>query len=93
MLFCKEDLTEEIKFVISDGKRFITSLTMFVNYMKKQNILDDVDLKLTYNEDLYCEILQIKNKKSKEELGCGDISAFKNDINLDKINEIMDINI
>lgn len=88
----KNELSSPIKFSITDAKKFITSISGFVKYMKSQNMLDDLTFKLTYNEDDFVEKLLIQNKKSKEDIVGGDPTAFKQSIDIETINEIMDIN-
>ena len=91
IFFVKSTVDSVLKFSISDAKRFLTSMLVFVKYMRSQSILDEVDFRLTYNEDSFCESLQIKNKKSKEEIACGDISAFNSNIDIEQVNELMDV--
>ncbi|MCK9446732.1 hypothetical protein M0Q50_07735 [bacterium] len=87
----KSQLEEPIKFSITDAKKFIVSVSAFVKYMKNQNIDDDLTFKLTYNDENFVEKLLIQNKKSKEDIVGGDPSAFKQSIDIDTINELMDI--
>lgn len=82
---------EELKYSLEKAKRFVSSMTVFVKYMKSQNILDDLVFKLYYNEDYYVEKLLIQNSKSKEETIGGDISAFSQSIDVDEIEDAMDI--
>lgn len=62
----RNHLEGELLYIISDGKKFVTSMTVFHKYMKSQNIEDDLEFKLFFNEE-FCEKLLIKNSKSKEE--------------------------
>jgi len=85
-----EDVPKKLRLCISDAKKFAVSLNMFIKYMTKQNITDDLTFKFSYNEDGFTERLQISNKKSKEEIAGGDPINFKMAIDIEKIQNMMD---
>jgi len=90
--FCviKDQLEGELIYKIVDGKRFVNSISMFIKYMRGQEIFDNVDFQITYFQDSFvCESLLIKNKKSKE-VTPGDKPTFDQDIDTDQIDELMD---
>jgi len=82
---------DNLKYSIEDAKRFVTSIIVFVKYMKSQGIEDELTFKLTYNDDNFVEKLLIQNKKSKEETMGGDPSCFTQAIDIEQINDAMDI--
>lgn len=86
----KDELKEEILYKILDAKRFVTSMIVFIRYMRTQEILDDVDFKMTYFDNYIVEKLLIKNKKSKEETP-GEKSKRDEDIDIEEIDELMNI--
>jgi len=85
----KDRLQNNLKYVLTDGKRFVTSMVVFYKYMKSQKIEDDLDFKLFYNEE-FCERLLIKNSKSKEETPGGKPNIHTHKLELEDIEEVMD---
>ena len=85
----KNSLEKDIRYILSDGKRFVTSMLVFYKYMKSQNILDDVEFKLYFNEE-FCERLLIKNSKSKEETPGGKPNIHTHWLNPEDIEDVMD---
>jgi len=86
----KDTLDEELIYKIVDGKKFTNSITMFIKYMRNQEIFDDVKFQLTYSPDSFiCEKLLIENKKSKE-ITPGEKPTFDEDIDADQIDDLMD---
>jgi len=89
----KDKLDDEILYKIDDGKRFTNSISMFIKYMRSQEIFDDVVFQLTYYpESNICEKLLIKNSKSKEETP-GAKPSNEQDIDTDQIDNLMDIDL
>lgn len=86
----KNEIEEDIIYKIEDAKRFVTSMTVFVKYMKSQNIDDIIDFKIYFNEDYIGERLLIQNKKSKEETP-GEKPDNNQIVDVDQIDEVMDI--
>jgi len=86
----KDELEEEIIYKIEDAKRFVTSMTVFVKYMISQEILDDIEFKMTYFDNFIVEKLLIKNQKSKEETP-GEIPKKDEDVDINQIDELMNI--
>jgi hypothetical protein len=84
----KDKLEQDIRYILSDGKRFMTSMLMFHKYMKTQNIEDTVELKLYYNEE-FCEKILIKNSKSKEETPGGKPNNHTHRLEIDDIDDVM----
>lgn len=82
---------DELKLSLEKAKTFVTSMMVFIRYMKNQGINEDLVFKLTYNEDGFVEKFLIQNKKSKEEYVGGDFSAFRQSVDLEQIEEAMDI--
>jgi len=85
----KNKLENDIRYILSDGKRFTTSLTVYYKYMKSQKIEDDLEFKLYYNEE-FCEKLLIKNPKSKEETPGGKPNNHTHRLDIDDIADVMD---
>jgi hypothetical protein len=88
----KMELQNDIRYILSDGKRFATSISVFYKYMVTQKIEDDLEFKLFYNE-LFCEKLLIKNSKSKEETPGGKPNNDTHRLNVDDIDDVMDTDI
>ena len=85
----KNKLENDIRYILSDGKRFVTSALVFYKYMKAQKIEDDLEFKLYYNEE-FCEKLLIKNSKSKEETPGGKPNNHTHRLDVDDIEDVMD---
>jgi hypothetical protein len=85
----KNKLENDIRYILSDGKRFVTSISVFYKYMKSQKIEDDLEFKLYYNEE-FCEKLLIKNSKSKEETPGGKPNNHTHRLDIDDIADVMD---
>jgi hypothetical protein len=85
----KNKLENDIRYILTDGKRFVTSISVFIKYMKSQNIEDDLEFKLYHNEE-FCEKLLIKNSKSKEETPGGKPNIHTHRLELDDIEDVMD---
>lgn len=74
---------------IVDAKKFVTSMTVFIKYMRNQGILEPLDFSLTYQDDYNVEKLLIKNKKSKEETP-GERPDANQNIDVEQIEQVMD---
>ena len=85
----KNIIDETITYKIADAKRFVTSMTVFIKYMKFQNIDDLVDFKIYYNDDFFAEKSLIKNSKSKE-ITPGQRPNPNQNIDLEDIEYVMD---
>lgn len=85
----KNKLESEIRYILNDAKKFATSMKVFVKYMKSQEILDEINFKLYYNE-FFCERLEIKNSKSKEETPGGKPNNHTHNLDVDDIDSVMD---
>jgi len=85
----KNHLEQDIRYILSDGKRFGNSMSMLYKYMKNQKIEDDLDFKLYHNEE-FCERLLIKNTKSKEETPGGKPNPHTHRLDIDDIADVMD---
>jgi hypothetical protein len=85
----KNKLENDIRYILTDGKRFVTSMSVFVKYMRAQKIEDDLDFKLYFNEE-FCEKLLIKNPKSKEETPGGKPNNHTHRLDVDDIEDVMD---
>lgn len=85
----KNTLDDDVRYILSDAKRFVTSMMVYHKYMVEQNIDEDIELKLYYNED-FCERLLIKNSKSKEEIPGGKPNNHTHRLSLDDIEDVMD---
>lgn len=85
----KNEIEDNLIFIMSDGKKFVTSITSFYKYMKSQKIEDYLDFKLFYNEE-FCERLLIQNSKSKEEIPGVRPNNHTHKISIDNIVEVMD---
>ena len=84
----KTKLEKDIRYILSDGKRFVNSIAFFYKYMVAQKIEDELEFKLYYNEE-FCEKLLIKNPKSKEETPGGKPNPHTHRLDIDDINEVM----
>ncbi|NPV12832.1 MAG: hypothetical protein HPY57_13755 [Ignavibacteria bacterium] len=84
----KNHLDGDLLYIISDGKKFVTSMTVFYKYMKTQKIEDDLEFKLFFNEE-FCEKLLIKNSKSKEEIPGGKPNNHTHRLTTENILEVM----
>lgn len=84
----KNNLESDIRYILSDGKRFVNSISVYYKYMKSQNIEDDLEFKLYYNEE-FCEKLLIKNLKSKEETPGGKPNNHTHRLVIDDIDDVM----
>lgn len=85
----KNNLEHDIRYILNGAKKFVTSISVFIKYMRTQNIDEYLDLKLYYNED-FCEKLLIKNSKSKEETPGGKPNNHTHRLELDDIEDVMD---
>jgi hypothetical protein len=86
----KDEIEDELIYKIDDGKRFTNSISMFIKYMRSQEIFDDIVFQLSYfPETGICEKLLIKNSKSKEETP-GKKPTNNQDIDADQIDDLMD---
>jgi hypothetical protein len=86
----KIEIENPIRLILSDGKRFVNSIKMFHKYMDSNNINDDVQLTLHYNE-MFCERITIKNSKSKEDHPGATPNNHTHNIDNDDIESVMDI--
>ena len=57
-----KEFKENLIYKIMDAKRFVTSMVVFVKYMKQQNISDNLDFKLTFQENMIVERLSFNSK-------------------------------
>ena len=89
ILLTKDKLESDIKYILSDAKKFTTSIAVFIKYMRTQKIEENLDFKLTFNEE-FCERLLIKNSKSKEETPGGKPNNHTHRLDLDDIDGVMD---
>jgi hypothetical protein len=87
--FTKDKLTNDIRYSLKDGKRFVTSMTMFHKYMTAQKIDENIELKIYYNEE-FCEKILIKNSKSKEETPGEKPNNHTHRLEKDDITDVMD---
>jgi len=85
----KNKLEQDIRYILNDSKRFVTSMLAFYKYMTNQKITDDIEFKLFYNED-FCERLLVKNSKSKEETPGGKPNPHIHRLDIDDIEDVMD---
>ena len=84
----KDRLENNISYILSDGKRFVTSMAVFSKYMKSQKITDDLEFKLFFNEE-FCEKMLLKNSKSKEETPGGKPNNHTHRLDSDDISDVM----
>lgn len=85
----KTKLESDLRYILTDSKRFITSMAVYYKYMKSQKIEDDLEFKLYFNEE-FCEKLLIKNTKSKEETPGGKPNNHTHRLDIDDISDVMD---
>jgi len=89
----KDEIEDELLYKVLDGKRFSNSITMFIKYMRNQEIFDDVEMQFSYfPETGICEKIQIKNKKSKE-ITPGEKPSHEQNIDADQIDDLMDTDV
>lgn len=88
----KTKLNKDLRYILTDGKRFVNSMFVFYKYMKAQKIEDDLEFKLYFNEE-FCERLLIKNSKSKEETPGGKPNNHTHRLDTDDIDNVMDTSI
>ncbi len=86
----KTKLDNDLRYILSDAKRFVTSMLVYYKYMVTQKIVDDLEFKLYFNEE-FCEKLMIKNSKSKEETPGGKPNNHTHKLESDDIDGVMDI--
>jgi len=84
----KNQIENDLVYIISDGKKFVTSMVVFYKYMKSQNIEDELEFKLFFNEE-FCERLLIKNSKSKEETPGAKPNTHTHRLGIDNVDEVM----
>lgn len=83
--FIFKEKPDEIKFIISDAKKFFKTLNHFKEFD------EDVKVKLSYNEDGYGEKILAKNSKLKLETLGGLPASFSQNISIEQINKNMDV--
>ena len=86
----KDKLEKELKYILSDAKKFTTSISVFIKYMRTQNIEEDLEFKLYFNEE-FCERFMIKNSKSKEETSGGKPNNHTHRLGVDDVYDVMNI--
>lgn len=74
---------EKTTFIIIEGKKFVKNINNFIDFE------EDIDMKMTYNENAFISKMTVKNKQLKLDVIGGDMSSIKVDIDVDTIEETM----
>jgi len=80
----KKDLDGDLVMIISNAKKFARNIKIFLDFED-----DDIDFKLTYNEDNYVEKLHIRNSKLTLDIAGSDPKALKFDMDIEIIKDAM----
>lgn len=80
----KKDLENDLVMIIGSAKKFARNIKIFLDFDD-----NDIDFKLTYNEDNYVEKLLIRNSKLNLDIAGSDPRALKFDMDIELIKEAM----
>lgn len=76
----KEELPNEIRFIIMNGKKFEDTLKNYLDYS------EDINCEFFMNDDTYADNLKLKNSKLRLGINGGDIRGMNTTIDISKIN-------
>lgn len=80
------ELDKEIRYIITNGKKFESSLKNFYDYG------EDLKCELYMNDDTYADNFKFKSSKLKLSFNGGDLRAINTSIDIEKINKTIDKN-
>lgn len=80
----KKELENGLVMIIGSAKKFARNIKIFLDFEE-----DDIDFKLTYNEDNYVEKLLIRNSKLNLDIPGSDPKALKFDMDIEVIKDAM----
>jgi len=76
-----DDIQKEIRFIITNGTKFESSLKNFLDYR------EDIKCEFFMNDDTYADNFKLKNSKLKFSINGGDLRAMNTSIDIEKINK------
>lgn len=79
----KEDLPNEIRFIITNGNKFENTLKNFLDYD------DIIHCEFFMNDNVYADNFKLKNSKLKLGISGGDIRGMNTTIDITKINQTL----
>jgi len=78
-----DELTKEIRFIITNGPKFETSLANYKDYN------ETIKCEFFMNDDTYADNFKLKNSKLRLGINGGDIRAMNTTIDIEKINKTL----
>jgi len=82
----KKTLENEIIMIIGKARKFAKNIKIFLDFED-----EDIEFKLTYNEDNFVEKLHIKNSKLNLDINGYDPKALKFNMDIETLNEVMNV--
>lgn len=78
-----DELPSEIRFIITNGGKFETTLKNYTDYK------EDINCEFYMNDDTYADNFKLKNSKLKLSINGGDIRGMNTTIDIEKINKTL----
>ncbi len=78
-----EELPAEIRFIITNGGKFETTLKNYADYK------EDINCEFFMNDDTYADNFKLKNSKLKLSINGGDVRGMNTSIDIEKINKTL----
>lgn len=79
-----DTLEKEIRFIITNGKKFETTLKNFTDYK------EEIFCEFFMNDDVYADNLKLKNTILRTSMSGGDVRGMNTTIDIEKINKTID---